>query len=68
MLYVWASYPRVSSYPLVAVGEAETEDTARRCVEAALDSPDVAWGVVLCPGGHTEVCRRSLTGFDWRPM
>jgi hypothetical protein len=54
---------------MVAVGEAETEDLARRCVEAALaDNSDAAWGIVVAPGGKTEVCRRSLTGFDWRPM
>lgn len=69
-VWIWNVYPRVSSHPNVAAGVTMYEEDARVYVETVLAADDVntAWGVVVGPGGRTDMCRRNgKGGYHWRP-
>lgn len=68
-MYAWVVYPADSTQPMTATGVTDDEGKARGLVETILRiSGDHGWGEVIAGGIERDVCRRTASGFAWRPM
>lgn len=69
--WAWEVHPAKTNAAMIAIGQSGDEGKARAHVQEILAAEDGAgWGMILGPGGQTDMCRRGHQRgtFAWRPL